>query len=515
MASSTGQVAPVSTGATTAPAAPATSTQGPPPQTAAPTTVPTPNLANNTAPAKGKNYAAKKPVGSNGPVISSHGLSQILAAFSDHTMSQVKHTGHTFIVPSSVFFYQVLALMDQQTIRTKRFTDANSDWHPYVSHLYFGVMFFYWTLKCESTATMLSQDHLDFIEFLERNFNAQNMLIPGPLVPFFQSLAANAGPYSNYGNLIFAIPNNLGVTQANHFRFANRHDQLLPNIIFVLDQFIRLLSNISPIAAAGPAISLELVDTMFTHIYGTGAAANADNANVMLCPNGRAPINQTSGLLTGLQSNADYWLDILPSNAARTASIYTAGNDNTILAFDQILGFRGVAANATTIYNWFENVQRIMQPYATFFQDSASLGSVSTIGTGIGYMITSFEESQHNADNYSGAVRVRDIRHRPAGNSRYVHPSYDRIETYFYHTEESLDLIAVQMGMYTQLNVDFTELNNVANIVNPGPTRANVIFGPISDRQVTYHAPTIDARAAIAPFISGYYHVPTANKLGN
>jgi hypothetical protein len=515
MATQPGQVAPVSTGATTAPAAPATSTQGPPPQTAAPTTVPTPNLANNTAPAKGKNYAAKKPVGSNGPVISSHGLSQILAAFSDHTMSQVKHTAHTFVVPSSIFFYQVLALMDQQMIRTKRFTDANSDWHPFVSHLYFGIMFFYWTLKCESTATSLSQDHLDFIEFLERNFNAQNMLIPGPLVPFFQSLAANAGPYSNYGNLIFAIPNNLGVTQANHFRYINRHDQLLPNIIFVLDQFIRLLANISPNAAPGPNVSLETVDTLFTHIYGTGAAANADNNIVMLSPNGRAAINQTTGLLTGLQSNADYWLDILPSNALRTSSIYTTGNDATFLAFDQILGFRGVAGNANTNYNWFENVQRIMQPYATFFLDSASLGSVSTIGTGIGYMITDFLDSQHNADTFSGTVQVRDIRHRAGGTSRYINPSYDRILASFYHTEETLDLIAIQMGMYTQLNLDLTDLNAIAGIVNPGPTRDNVSIGPISNRQTTYTAPTIDARAAIAPFISGYYHVPTANKLGN
>jgi len=501
-----------STGSSTVAAAVPATAQGPAPHIAAPQVAPVDNVPLAESKRKQKNFAPRKAI-PDMPAAKSGGISQMLAGVADLPFNSVKRNQVTYKVPCFVMFYYVVSLMNNQMTNTKRFYDANPDWHPFVSYLYFAILIFYHVLKCQQQGATISQEQMLFLEFIEENYSVRNAKIPGPLVPFFQALAANAGPDANYGNVVFGIPNNLGVTQADHFQFENLLDRVLPNIIFVLDQFMRIIADLAPIApanAAPVAVNMSMADRVFMNIYGTNAANAAANRTSMLNPCGLFEPQTTTQLLSGFIGASPMWRSCLPFDPATGRSTYTTGNNGFTLGFDQVLGFRGFGNTATVTFDWFSQVGRIMQPYADFFRDSVSLGSVSTTGIGVNYITTTYTATATPV--LAREVVVRDIRYQPAGSNRYDVVRFANIYSYQHHSEEYLEEVTEQMGMLTQLDVVWNEVNADANAVHPGPARADVAVGPLEQRLVMRTTRANNVPSTLPDIISGYYHTPAALK---
>jgi len=437
----------------------------------------------------------------------------MLSGISDLPFHSVKRNEVTYKIPSFIVFFYVVSLMNNQMANTKRFYDANPDWHPFVSYLYFAILIFYHVLKCQLQGATISHEQTLFLEFIEENYNVKNAKIPGPLVPFFQALAANAGPDHNYGNVVFGLPNNLLVTQARDFRFANRLNRILPNVIFILDQFMRIVADLAPIApaAAGPTVvNMSMVDRVFLNTFGIPAGNAAPQRFTMMNPCGLFDPQVSTQLLSGFIGTSNVWRASLPFDPATNLSTYVAGAGANALAFDQVLGFRGFGATANATFNWFSQVGRIMQPYADFFRDSVSLGAISTTGIGASYIVSSFGA---NAVPVLGRdPRVRDARYQPAGTNRYENVPFANIFTYSRHSEEYLDEVTEQIGMLTQLDVDWTILNGLAATVSLGPLRGNVVQGPLDDRLTMRQTGWQNVPATLPDIISGYYHTPAALK---
>jgi len=192
-------------------------------------------------------------------------------AFSANTELRVAN----YVVPNCTVFYQLLGMCDTQMAHTKRFTDANPDWIPFVSQLYFGILIYYQVLKTQAVGNQISQEQRDFLEFLDDQFQVAHTKIPGPLVPFFQALAACCGPNDHYGNTTYGIPNNLNVSQATHYLANNRLNVNLPSIIVILDQFMRYIQRFVPAGAVPGAPTLAMTDSFYMDIFGTAAAVGA------------------------------------------------------------------------------------------------------------------------------------------------------------------------------------------------------------------------------------------------
>lgn len=500
-----------SAGSSTAQAAIPATAEAAAPTTAAPSTEPAPNTGYTQSAKKQKDFTPRQ-AHVQGSGRSNPGLSMLLSGVSDLAFSGIKHNETTYIVPNVVQMYYVLSIMDIQMVHTKRFTDANSDWHPLVSQLYFGVLVYYQVLKNQRIGGSITYEQSLFLDYLDSQFKAEHFKVPGPLTVFFQALAANAGPNENFGNVVYGIPFKLGVTQRNAFRPVNGLNVLLPNVIFILDQFMRVLQDIAPAGAVPGAVTQASTDRIYMSIFGTAAAAAAVNRLSMLTPSARHDVQVTTSLLTGLAASSNVWRNTLPFDPATNTSTYLTGNNNDPLTLEQVLGFRGFGATVNNRFTWFQQVARIMQPYGDFFKDTVPLGSVTTKGIGISYIVTKYVADDHTRDVLLHDVETRDVRYQAAGTARYNIPEYSGIQTTHSHTEDYLDLVTEQAGMLTQLNVDWTAINTVAPEGVQGPDRANVVFGPLELRLSTRQTGVCTVSNTIPTIVSGYYHVPTALK---
>jgi hypothetical protein len=503
--------APQSTGSSTAPAAAPATIEAAAPTTAAPQTEPIRNTPYEAPTRKQKNFAPRQNITTSSGR-SNPGLSMLLSGVSDFNFNGIKYNDITYIVPCLIQFYYVLSLMDTQMVHTKRFTDANSDWHPFVSQIYFGILVYYQTLKNQRIGGSITHEQNLFLEFLENTFKAEHLKIPGPLVIFFQGLAACAGPTENYGNVIFGIPNNLNVRQASDFQPDNRLDFHLPNIIFMLDQFMRTLQDIAPVGAVPGPVAQASTDRVYMSIYGVAAANAAANRDSMMTPSARHEVQVTTGLLANLASSSNIWRTTLPFDPATNNSTYVNGANQNALGFDQILGFRGFGATAHINFGWFQQVIRIMQPYGDFFKDTVSLGAITTTGIGISYIRTQLSNTAVNAEVLTHEITVRDVRYQAAGTSRYAIPFYTGITTQHRHSEEYLDAVTEQAGIMTQLWVSWSLLNQNANTVYSGPLNGNVAAGPFPQRVDLRRTGFLVVPNVIPPIVSGYYHTPAALK---
>jgi hypothetical protein len=502
------------TGSTTTAAAEGASAQGPQPSTAAPANAPPANIK-PAGPSGKKNYAPKSNIvpSSNGP----SGLSQMLAAVSNFTMAANPELRvENYAIPNCTVLFQVIGMCDTQMSHTKRFTDANPDWHPYVTQLYFSILIYYHVLKTQKAGNQIDHDQHLFLEYLEDQFNIAHAKIPGPLVPFFQALAACSGPSDLYNNVTYGIPSNLGVDQLNHYLATNNINQHIPSVIHILDQFCRLINRLVPVNAQPPAATLAATDSHFMNILGVNATANAANEIVLKACNMRVDINASLSVMQGLINSANMWRSILPFDPVTNQSIYTTGNSQYVLSFSQYLGFNGSTATTTrTRYNWFREVGRIMQTYADFFKDSTSLGSVNTSGIGSIYIEAIFANSDENAAMLTEAAATRDVRYQNAGTERYVVPNLTDLEIGFLTKEDGLDLIAQQIGTLTAYNTTWP-VNNNANTIHPGPVDGISQTGPVWDRPILrLTTGNMTPLRYYSNLISGYYHTPTAGKFGN
>nr|ATS94414.1 coat protein [Podosphaera prunicola partitivirus 3] len=502
---------PPSTGSTTGPAAIGATMQAPAPTVAAPVSTPAPSVPVAPPPSK-RSFAPKTYVPSS--VEGPNGLSQMLSAVAEVNFSSNADLRRpNYVVPNCTIMFQVLMICDTQMSHTKRYTDANPDWHPFVSQLYISVLIYYHTLKCQSVGNQVSQQSRDFLEYLEFQFQVSHLKIPGPLVPFFQALAACSGPNDHYDNVTYGVPDQLLVSQATHYLAANRVNQHLPSVTLILDQFMRLINRFAPVGAAPAPITLDVTDSHYLDIYGVAAAAEAENAECMKCCNARNEINVALGTMQGFFGTTNLWRSVLPFSPGTNTSMYVNGNNQNVLGFDQYLGFRGIGDHSNRTYAWFREVSRIMQPYSDFFRDSVSLGSINTSGIGAIYIEAGILNTTENAQMLTSTLEVRDVRYRAPGTRRYVIPSLTELSFAYATREDGLDTVAKQLGTLCALNTLWdVNLNALSEL--PGPISGFIRIGPIFDRPIQYLSRVWTPLRYYSNIISGYYHVPAAGKFG-
>lgn len=502
-----------SVGSSTAAAAIPATQQGPPPSRAAAAPQPADNTKRPDKERTQRNFAARQIAPQSS---SSSGVSRMLSAVADLPFSSIRRDTTTYVVPCFVQFFYVLYLMDAQMVHTKRFTDANHDWMPFVSQLYFTVLIHYHVLVCQKIGASISIDQQQFLDWIESNFtNIGNFKIPGPLVPFFQALAANGGPNSDFGNVVFGLPNNVTVSQNSQYLLENRLNANIPSAIVILDQFMSWIHVVAPMNAVAPAVSLSMTDYFYTHVYNEAIVAGNDREVIMQTPNARQPIPMTMSIVQNFQASVGTWHSALPFNTANanTHSQYTTGINPSALTFAQYLGLQGVGPNAHRMYDWFTQCSRIMQPYGDFFRDTVSLGAISTVGIGSIYVISSPPPTTANANVYTAAPNVRPVRHLAAATNRYDRLPYNIDNTVAAeHPIEYLDLVTEQLGLTTQLNFNWTIINGAPGTAYPGPIRGNAAVGPVEELPAYRRRTPVNVANALPTLISGYFHTPAALK---
>lgn len=455
-----------------------------------------------------RSFAPRRPVAS---VTRAPGIPRMLTIVANAPLGDQQFQDVTYKIPSLINFFFTLSMMDTQMANTTRFTGANSDWLPFVSRLYFSVLIYFAVLRAQQIAGALTIEQTQFLDFLRNQFYAETLLVPGPLVPFFEALAACNGPNANYGNVTFGIPNSYGVSQSSHFMFRDRLDVILPNNIFCLDQFMRYIQAIAPVNAVPAPVTLSSTDSFLMDIYGQAPAADAANRRAILNPLARFDVNIPQSVIQSFSTSTTSWRTNLPFDPATNQSSYVAGNNQTALNFAQILGFQGFGTQAHRTYGWFTHVSRIMQTYCTFFRDTTSLGSITTTGIGANYVTGKIDTNPENRAALLFEPMTRQVRFQAnAAVIRYDLPPHHNIWITFQHSDDSLGEISEQYGVLCQLDLDWTFVNDGDNTHSQGPMRNTVATGPLEQRLIVRTSRSLNVQDRIPGIITGYYHSTTA-----
>lgn len=396
------------------------------------------------------------------------------------------------VIPSTQMLFYTLAEMDSLMSSTHRFVSSSPNWIPYVSQLYVSVLFYYAVLRAQRSAGKISPEQEQFLDIMERQYEARSLRVPGPLVPFFEALGATSGPTTRYGNVTYGIPSNLEVSQATSFCPVNRSFLLLPNAILILDQMIQTLLI--------PGNVADATDYWYTNIFGAAAHNNEETRALMLIPHARNNPTASHNQVRAFIGQNTQWRPILPFNEAGNASQYTVGNNNDHLSMLQFLGFNGIGANANTTYRWFNRISSTMQVYSAFFNNSVPLASISNVSSGAIYVTARFLGTAQNIASLTPIIVTRPIYNIAVG-IRYRNYPIAGCQVIYEHSIDTLDSAAEQLGALGQFNTDWTALT--ADI---RPARANIAIGPAFELPVARSSHAVDLTPLIGSNIASYYH---------
>jgi hypothetical protein len=151
-----------------------------------------------------------------------------------------RHATNTY-VPSFAAAAQVIIQMNYLMSTSHRFLQGAPEWSPFMSLSYFGMLWYLQIFRAERSAGILPTEHQWILDAFEANFDLRSFAIPGPLVPYYQSLTAHSGPNEHYGNICPAVPSTPDSRPSSFYLRTNTY--LLPAIPTYLDAMSKLLEN--------------------------------------------------------------------------------------------------------------------------------------------------------------------------------------------------------------------------------------------------------------------------------
>jgi hypothetical protein len=360
------------------------------------------------------------------------GQPDMLRLVRNHSFYTVERLETSTYIPSFLMMFLVLAQMDQQIVYNFSFGRSAPNWHPFFSHLYISVLCFIHVLRVMDGILQLPDFVKNFYETFINSFPLDSLLVPGPLVPFFESITAFESQFEWIGNICATWPDIIP-NQLNRLDTAESFQAIWPNILFLLDQ-------VRDIADTAPPANFD-DHRYFHHIFGTAAQA----AN-----------HWTQVFMTSLHARYVPWVPEARYNAARSfiqrSDFWTRAELNATLPVSTLLNFNNLIGFITPngdYRHWFQQISPMMAIYCKHFENSVSLSRLSTRGLGAPSIIwnpslgSRFWPPAPRPTATAGTVPAH---YRPADprSSTMTGSSRD-------HTTEEL---AEQYSMLTAVNVD-------------------------------------------------------------
>lgn len=400
-------------------------------------------------------------------------------------------------VPSFIAACVVINQMNFTMAYTHRFLTSAPAWSPFMTPLYIGILWIIQTLRAQREAGAINTEELQILEALEHLFDLRSLLVPGPLVPYLQALAAFCGPFERSGDVTPRLPTTYP-TAASGYVFADGLHKLLPNIPFYMHMltmenptFTASTDGTSEAAASGFANIMKY----FLHSIHSRTASNTGTTRHNL----ESPGSWMTAHFTEQQFNVSRSIRHhfgFPPQLDTSAD----GDMNSLAQFMRMYQ----PGDYTVFYNWFGNVASVMQRYCQFFRESVPLSAISPAGIASGLPVWNFAANANLVQSYThhnAVAATATTRGYPAYFS--VHHLTSLAAT-GHHVDESLEEITEQASSLAMVNVDV-----VTHTTWTTPTNAHIRSGPVWNLEEVRSSPQIDYANAIGQTISLHYHVDT------
>lgn len=393
-------------------------------------------------------------------------------------------------IPDAQMLYHTLGLCDQMMNTTDQFTRSTPAWIPIVSQLYTAVLWHVMILR-----VYVSTGHGAFFNTLLKEFseclNINECLVPGPLVPFFQALAAVNGPHDWTGDIVPAMPVTSLLWDSDDFTPRQAYARSMPQPVIMLDQLCAF-ANTAPAVGSNSTYSTF---RWYSNVFNTQHAAVPPSTLLgpQMCGNLRTSAGQHDAARR-------FWNHIFNASFTRVDA-----NGEPLTDYVQLLGF--VSQNRQFQIGWFQQVATTMQKYCQHFQGSVPLKAILPIG--IGAVVTRGTPINETATAnwlYPPAASLAPFLSSRPTPLREL-PDSLRIE--FSHSDHEIEELAEQYAMLTHTNMNWTEI----------PTQNDWVRLLFTDTYIGNYwtliplrrSPAVSFKNQILQIVATYYHRQLAN----
>jgi len=405
-------------------------------------------------------------------------------------------TLNTF-VPSFIAMAQVIFQMNNLMSNTHRFLQSAPDWSPYLALAFYGNLFIIQALRAQREISPLPMHENWLLDTIIEVIGLDALIVPGPLIPFFQALAASSAPFEWFGNIAPSVIGILtGCNQDNDYVLPNNYLRLLPNVPMYLDMLARV-SNLDPDSnsAAKRSVMNQFYRSIFT-VDCTNAASDQQHISSLGLP---ARPFAVSNRITTVEALLN--LD-LPTRLDRN------GADTTDLQLIQFMRLFDAPTVANGRYHtWFEQAAGIQARYAQFFKGSVPLSAITPVG--IGSCITVVTYAANNArltQPWQYSAYVPAVQGGAAAQRAYfTRLEVNSLNARMSHSDHALEEIAEQCGQIAAVNVSLTTAGFVA------PTDAQIRTGHVWTLPDIRQTQQYDIAPGIYSRLVSSYHEDTRN----
>lgn len=295
-----------------------------------------------------------------------------------YPMSGIAEPRISTFVPCAFQMYYIIHIMDDIMRKSFYFLRREDAWHPFISRIFFGILFIIQTLRCELTTRIITPEKLEILQdFIDAN-PLEKLFIPGPLVALFKALAVGKSSVSLVGNITPKIPDIIGVPEAQWLiALDDNHiaNLLLPKIPGLL-AFFQKLTTAPENNIPDFTIPSTFDNTRETTLLGSNFQVGA-----------WTPVQRTFLLTPGLIYSPETTTGIDASfnrfgKRLRLPQFIATTPLDTLRDFMQFRDLR-----------WFSLVAQIMSSYAKFFKGSRSLAECSGSPTATPLIRSNFTKS--------------------------------------------------------------------------------------------------------------------------
>jgi len=315
--------------------------------------------------------------------------------------------------------------------------------------------------------------------------------IPGPLVPFFEALAAVNGPFEWIGDVTPAIPNFSNFWNEAEFTPNIDYIRSVPVPAVLLDQLTHFATWVIPDGQTTYGNFL-----WYHNVFSTPANATL-RATYRLAPS-------CSGSLFTTESQANsaraFW------NRSISALPRTNSANAAFTSWTQIFGFES-QGNAPQL-SWFQDIAIIMQKYCQYFNGSRALKMISPVG--IGSTLISAEPQSN------GPTRNWLYPNTPPAaflSSRFppIHEIPDRLRLDFKHADHTLEEIAEQYASLCSEHIQWDRNNAAQHGLDPinGNNLREGSYWTMMPHRINR---SLNLKSQYAQLIASRYHQVTASR---
>nr|QLC36775.1 capsid protein [Sarcosphaera coronaria partitivirus] len=391
--------------------------------------------------------------------------------------SRVKVIQDSSFVPSCHIMYEILSAMHNCTADNTYIYRTNQHYHPLLSRLYYGILFWIQVLRAKRAANQESSFERNFLRNIDERYPFETLPVAGPLVGYFSTIAAHmpADPKFEQTYVYPTTPDFL-----NDCRIWTMPH--IPALIYA----IKTMQNVTEanfVAKAGPSAAHQ--DSVFVsktwRPYGVGVVVPDIAENTTTYVFGER-ITATDKAVAApnqyqFEHTATSWYKSV--NPAINTPLTMA--NSTLIARKEYLEQVKLPAPKANIQDvedflgleeckWFEKLVDIASTEASYFKGTSNFSEVDTIsGPAITVTCKGFNAKKQAEPTsfYGSEVFVPDVK------------GYSRVS--------DISIEDFNRGLFAQLHYTTPTLDTLGDLDNMGSSRVN-------DEDGTDYPPFFDIR---------------------